>query len=273
MMRVCLIALFAPDLAVPAEISAVTNTFSAAGWMVHIADASRRGLRDALGDGPFDLAWFAGHAGEDGFALADGVWPPAECGRWLLAVRARMLVANTCFSAEHVLRIQQIANVDVVATIRPTGVEDGDAQETALFLARALVESSDLAAATRQASANGQLQYRFFPGGADSMAQSMRASDGQAQDDVAALVRAIKGDPFTGSPGLIATVATLVATVQALTASIDGYRATTDARLAALEQQREQRLVISPRVLVLLLTSAVVLALLMLALIVRLGGA
>lgn len=72
---------------------------------------------------------------------------------------------------------------------------------------------------------------------------------------------------------MIATVATLVATVQALTASIDGYRAATDARLAALEQQREQRVAMSPRALMLMLASAVVLASLMLALIVRLGGA
>jgi hypothetical protein len=271
-MRVCLIALFAPDLTVPTEISDVANTFSAAGWTVHIADASRRGLRAALDDGPYDLAWFAGHAGEDGFALSDAVWRPAECGRWLLAVRAWMLVANACFSAEHVLRIQQVANVDVVATIVPSGVEDGDAAETALFLARALVESSNLATATHQASAAGQLQYRFFPG--DSMTQSGRATgDGQAQDDVAALVRAIRGDPFTGSPGLIATVATLVITVQALTASIDGYRSATDLRLAALERQREQRVAMSPRALLLLLASALVLASLMLALIVRLGGA
>lgn len=271
-MRVCLIALFAPDLAVPAEVGDVANTFSAAGWMVHIADASRRGLRDALEDGPFDLAWFAGHGDGEGLALADGVWRPAECGRWLVAVRAWMFVANACFSAEHVVRIQQIANVDMVATIAPSGVEDGEAVDAALFLARALVESSDLAAATRQASAAGQLQYRFFPCG-DSMAQSMRAGDGQAQDDVAALVRAIRGDTFTGTPGLIATVATLVTTVQALTASIDGYRAATDARLAALEQQREQRVAMSPRALMLMLASAVVLASLMLALIVRLGGA
>lgn len=55
-------------------------------------------------------------------------------------------------------------------------------------------------------------------------------------EDVAALIRALRGDEFTGSPGLIATVTTLSANVAALAKSIEAYRADTDVRLEALER-------------------------------------
>jgi hypothetical protein len=265
-MRVCVIASGAGDLPDAAtEIQEVANTLGAAGHAVHLAAATRAGLRTALAASPFDLVWFAGHASAAGLALDDGVWSAVECGRWLAAVRAWSLVLNACFSAEHVVVIQQIADVDVVATIAPAGVEDAAAGDSALFLARALVESDNLAEATRRASANGQLQYRFFPCG-DAMAQSTRPD--QAHEDVAALVRAIKGDPFTGTPGLIATVASLVGSVGALTQSIESHRSATDARLRALEDYHERRVALSPRAMVL----AALMFALIFVLIIRLGG-
>lgn len=273
-MRVCVIAPATAELDTPAEVQAVANVFSAARWVVRITEGSRRGLREALFAGRFDLVWFAGHGGPDGFALIDGVWKPAEVGRWLSAVQAWGLIANACFSAEHVMAIQRVADVDVVATIAPDGVADDEAAEAALFLATALVETGDLAQATRAASANGALQYRFFPGGGDSMA--VRSADEQAQhDDLAALVGVFKGDPRTGQPGLVATLNALSLRVEAMTAVIEQYQASTNARLDALE--RAQRLggqvSMSPRVASLMLGSSLLLIILMFWILVRLGGA
>lgn len=235
-MRVCLIVPLAADLAaLPGELQDVVNVFSGAGHQVHLAEPSREGLRAALRaslpKAPFDLVWFAGHGAADGLLLADGPISPVEVGRWLAAVDASALVANACYSAQHVAIIQSVAPVDVVATLGPAG--DDEAAATALYLARELVGSGDLAAATRAASANGQLAYRFFPRVTEAGA-AMRADT--THEDVAALIRALRGDEFTGSPGLIATVTTLSANVAALAKSIEAYRADTDVRLEALER-------------------------------------
>jgi hypothetical protein len=261
------------ELAIPAEMQDVANTFSAAGHVVRITPASRQGLREAMYAGTFEMVWFAGHGGSDGLVLADGVWRPVDCGRWLVAVGAWALVMNACFSAEHVMAIQQVADVDVVATIAVAGVEDDAAAETALYLARAYVESNSLMAATQQASAGGQIQYRFFPSGRMT-GSTQRATDEQAHQDVAALVRVFRGDPVSGAPGLMATLNTLATKLDALATAFDAYRVSTEARLDALERaQRGQQVVMSPRMASLLLGLSVIVITLMFWLLVRLGGA
>lgn len=274
-MKVCLIAPAASDLDIPTELQDVVNTFSAAAHVIRIADASRRGLREAMYAGTFDMVWFAGHSGAEGFELGDGIWKPAEMGRWLVAIGAWSLVLNSCFSAEHVLMIQQVADVDVVATIAPAGVDDAVAAETALYLARALVESHDLSRATRLASANGQLQYRFFPSGGRDMTSMTRAEE-QAHEDVAALVQVFKGDPRTGQPGLVATLNTMAQRMDALSKSFDAYRESTERRLEALERWQRTgggQVQMSPRIASMLVAMSVILITLMFWLIVRLGGA
>lgn len=272
-MRICLIAPMTSDLAIPGEIQEVANTFSEAGHMVRITPASRQGLRDAMYAGTFEMIWFAGHGGDEGFGLADGIWKPVDCGRWLAAVGAWSFVANACFSAEHVQTIQQIADVDIVATIAPAGVEDTVAAETALYLARALVETNSLAQATQRASAGGQLQYRYFPSG--RMNGTQRAADEQAHQDTAALVRLFRGDPATGQPGLVATLNTLAAKLDVLAAAFDAYRVSTEARLDALEKAQRigQQVSMSPRMASSLMLVSFLMIVLMFALILRLGGA
>lgn len=275
-MRVCVVAPVGGDLeAAPAEVLAVANMFSAARWVVRMVEASRRGLREVLYAGRVDLVWLVGHAGPEGFELADGVWSPAEAGRWLAAVGAQALVANTCFSAEHVVALQRVADVDVVATVAPGGVTDAEAVETAVFLAGALVECGDLAEATRVASANGALQYRFFPGGGKQrMAMSGREREEQTGEDLAALVTVFRGDPRTGQPGLVATLNALSLKIESLSLAIEQYQAVTNARLDALEraQKAGQQVAMSPRVAGTMLASSLVLILLMFWLLVRLGG-
>lgn len=273
-MRICLIAPMTSDLAIPAEVQDVANTFSEAGHTVRIAAAARQGLREAMYAGTFQLVWFAGHSGAEGFALADGIWRPVECGRWLVAVGAWSLVVNACFSAEHVMTIQQIADVDIVATIAPAGVEDTVAAETALYLARAFVETNSLAQATQRASAGGQLQYRYFPSGRMTQG-TQRAAEEQAHQDVAALVKVFRGDPITGTPGLVATLNALASKLDTLATAFDAYRASTEARLDALEkaQRTGGQVQMSPRMASLLMILSVMMIVLMFWILVRLGGA
>jgi len=272
-MRICLIAPMTSDLAIPGEMQEVANTFSEAGHMVRITPASRQGLRDAMYAGTFEMIWFAGHGGAEGFALEDGIWRPVDCGRWLAAVGAWSFVANACFSAEHVQTIQQIADVDIVATIAPAGVEDDTAADTALFLARAFVETNSLSQATQRASAGGQIQYRYFPSG--RMNGTQRAADEQAHQDTAALVRLFRGDPLTGQPGLVATLNALAAKLDVLATAFDAYRVSTEARLDALEKAMRvgQQVSMSPRIASALLISSFLLIVLMFWVLVRLGGA
>ena len=273
-MRICLIAPMTSDLAIPGEMQEVANTFSEAGHMVRITPASRQGLRDAMYAGTFEMVWFAGHSGDEGFGLADGIWKPVDCGRWLAAVGAWSFVANACFSAEHVQTIQQIANVDIVATIAPAGVEDDTAADTALFLARAFVETNSLSQATQRASAGGQIQYRYFPSGRMN-GSTQRAADEQVHQDTAALVRLFRGDPATGQPGLVATLNTLAAKLDVLAAAFDAYRVSTEARLDALEKAQRigQQVSMSPRMASSLMLVSFLMIVLMFALILRLGGA
>lgn len=275
-MRVCLIAPASSDLDIPGEVQDVANTFSEAGHVVRITRAERRDLRDAMRSGEFGLVWFAGHSGPEGFELADGaIWHPIEVGRWLVAVSAWSFVANACFSAEHVMAIQAIADVDVVATIAPDGVTDDVAAETALFLAQAYVDSDDLVKATRIASAGGKLQYRFFPGNGAGMTSTTTRADEQAHEDVAALVQLFKGDPRTGQPGLVATLNTMAQRMDIMSKSFDAYRQSTEARLDALERGQRQggQVIMSPRVASLLLGMSILLVVLMFWVLVRLGGA
>ena len=273
-MRICLIAPMTSDLAIPGEMQEVANTFSEAGHMVRITPASRQGLRDAMYAGVFEMAWFAGHSGDEGFGLADGIWKPVDCGRWLAAVGAWSFVANACFSAEHVQTIQQIADVDIVATIAPAGVEDDTAADTALFLARAFVETNSLSQATQRASAGGQIQYRYFPSGRMNGSTQI-AADEQVHQDVAALVKVFRGDPITGQPGLVATLNTLASKFDTLATAFDAYRASTEARLDALEkaQRTGGQVQMSPRMASLLMILSVVMIVLMFWVLVRLGGA
>ena len=104
----------------PREVQTIANELSANGWIVRLCisgDASRAGLMAAAGEGDVDLAWFGLHSGPDGFALSDGVWPPAQLGTWLRNVNACDVVLNSCYSIEHVDAIQRAAAIWVIVAV------------------------------------------------------------------------------------------------------------------------------------------------------------
>ena len=224
-MRAVIVA--AGDLdSLPAEVQAVANILSAAGWTVRLcigADASRAGLLAAAGEGDVDLAWFGLHSGADGFALSDGVWPPAQLGTWLRNVNACDCVLNSCYSIEHVDAIQRAADsVGVACTINPAGVDDALAWQVGVHLARAYAVTEDLRSSVQWASGAGSLAYRFIPAAADAAAGGIRggrmAMDEGAgiREDLRLLMQAVQGDGRTGAPGLLPRVAALQASFDAM---------------------------------------------------------
>jgi len=239
-MRAVLVA--AGDLAdLPAEVQTVTNTLSAAGWTVRLAigaDASRAGLLAAAGEGDVDLAWFGLHSSADGFALSDGVWPPAQLGTWLRNVNACDCVLNSCFSIEHVDAIQRAADsVGVACTINPAGVDDALAWQVGVHLARAYAVTEDLRSSVQWASGAGSLAYRFIPPAAAAAVGGIRggrmAMDDSVgiREDLRLLMQAVQGDGRTGTPGLLPRVAALQASFDAMATEQRQWR----------EEQREWR--------------------------------
>ena len=104
---------------------------------------------------------------------------------------------------------------------------------------------------------------------------TQRAADEQVHQDVAALVKVFRGDPITGQPGLVATLNTLASKFDTLATAFDAYRASTEARLDALEkaQRTGGQVQMSPRMASLLMILSVVMIVLMFWVLVRLGGA
>lgn len=232
----------------PAEIQTVANVLSAAGWTVRLcigADASRAGLLAAAGEGDVDLAWFGLHSSVEGFALSDGVWPPAQLGTWLRNVNACDCVLNSCFSVEHVDAIQRAADsVGVACTINPAGVDDALAWQVGVHLARAYAVTEDLRSSVQWASGAGSLAYRFIPAAADAAAGGIRggrmAMDESAgiREDLRLLMQAVQGDGRTGAPGLLPRVAALQASFDAMVVEQRQWR----------DEQREWRADVERRI-------------------------
>lgn len=183
-----------------AEVQAVANEFSGAGWTVRLLlgnDASRAGLLQAA-EKRFDFAWLGMHSGADGFGLADGIMPPAEIGQWLQHIGAKFAALNSCFSAEHVSAIQRAApSLAITATIDPGGVAQDQAWSTGVYLARDFVECGDLQSATDTASGFGSIQYRYFP----AVGRARRTVNND-QDLIRQITEALAGSALTGEPGL-----------------------------------------------------------------------
>jgi hypothetical protein len=222
----------------PAEIQTVANVLSAAGWTVRLCigpDATRAGLMAAAGEGDVDLAWFGLHSSADGFALSDGVWPPAQLGVWLRNVNACDCVLNTCYSIEHVEAIQRAADgVGIACTINPAGVDDALAWQVGVYLARAYAVTEELRSSVQWASGAGSLAYRYVPPAAAGGIRGGRmATDESAgiREDLRLLMQAVQGDGRTGAPGLLPRVADLQQSFNAMVVEQRQWR----------EEQREWR--------------------------------
>jgi len=231
----------------PHEVQAVTNTLSAAGWTVRLCvggDASVAGLLVAAGEGDYRLAWFGVHSSPDGFALADGPLPPSQLGVWLRNINARDCVLNACYSVEHVDAIQRAADVDVACTVAPGGVDDREAWAWGVYAVRAYVQMGDLRQAVEQASGMGTLQYRYIPCSA-GWGRVGRMPPDRIEEQLASLLRAVRGDTENGTPGLAQQMRELQAMLLVIQNEQRQWRESVDARLRALETGRP--VMVAPR--------------------------
>lgn len=264
-MRIAIIATGADLAHIPAEAQELTNVWSRAGAeIVLIAglQATRQALQRAVRPA-IDRFWLAAHIGEQGIDLADGVLTIPELAQWIGMSHAGEGVLNGCGSAQHVSTLQRFANVDLAASIHED-LDDEAARITAGYLAQAWIETGSLEEAARRATANGAIEFHFYPAPrrARSMAPPITPDEAQTQPapaDLGAkvdkLIGTIQGDPAWNQPGLIPTLNALRGefaefrhadaeyrrqdtawkdSIEDEIASIKGQRAQTNPRLVAL---------------------------------------
>ena len=240
-MRIVIFVPFSDLPALPAEAMAVVNRLSAAGNVVHLVqgdEATLAGMHRTLSSGPFDIAWFGTHSNAQGFLFSGGeVVPAAQIGQFLSVARISGVVLNSCFSIEHVDTLQRAANVDVVATIDPAGLNDTLGWATAVYLADGIASTGNLREACRLASANGMVQYRFIPSGAPHATGSSRTVENELRDIVTQLVNAIQGNSFSRTPGILEELRQLSFKFDAYMSQDAEWKSKMEARLTKLEQR------------------------------------
>lgn len=264
-----------PDLpSLPSEAQEVVNVLSAAGWVVTLMQepVTRLELWRMFDRAQYALGWVGTHSGADGWALSNEILPPDVLGNFVQLGGVTDLVLNSCFSAQHVRTIQARAQTcNVVATIDPGGIDDRAAWSAALFLVRRFVRSGDL----RQAI-DKEEQYRWFPAPALGVGGAM---DNEALRRLEAtterLVRALQGDEFSRTPGLIAAMQALQNEMRDYVRSDAEWKRKTEERIEAIEERQEQgRVVVMPWRMALTWALTVIVFILMIALATRLlaGG-
>lgn len=204
-MRIAIIAAGADLAQIPAEAQQLTNIWSSAGAEVVLLagpQATRTALQQATRP-PLDRFWIAAHMGDQGIALADGVLTIPELAQWIAMSHAEAGVLNGCNSAVHVATIQRFADVDLAAAIQED-LDDERAAITAGYLAQAWSETGDLEQAARLATANGAIEYRFYPAARRPAAMQQNDPDhSELVAKVEKLIFALQGDPRWGHTGLI----------------------------------------------------------------------
>lgn len=156
-----------------------------------------------------DVIWIGAHSTPDGWMIDDGVFTAREL-LWLAkSVNASDIILNTCYSVQFVDTLKNTANV--VATIDKDGVSDDDAWSIALYFGNALVQYDSVQAAYDNVVSGSGTQYQFFPKRivSDRLVGKMQDNELQVAelaDVVEKLTRALQGDPFSKTPGLIETM-------------------------------------------------------------------
>lgn len=110
--------------------------------------------------GGYDLLWFAGHSGDDGLEMSDGILSADVLTQFLLD-EGTALFLNSCSSLLVALHVNQELRSDVIATIGD--VEDIRAYQTGVLFARMLAKGYGLRRAFDESNTSFS-QYVFLPG-------------------------------------------------------------------------------------------------------------
>ena len=212
----CLVLASSETNTMRSEVQELVNILSGAKFVVKIlnVNVSSLELYRSIGSEPIDLVWVTSHAGPQGFLFGAICISAEELGLFLAQVKSRDVVLNACHTEEHVVTIQREANTNILATIKPS-IIDETAWLYALYLAREFSKTGVLEEAYLEVISNANSEYRWFPAprrklGRSGMSEQkdagmeeLRNSIRQIEGTVSKLVVALQGDPWTGQDGLI----------------------------------------------------------------------
>jgi ABC-type multidrug transport system fused ATPase/permease subunit len=221
----------------PNEVQELTNILGEIYSVKILQDpVSRSTLQNLLNTRDlFELVMVGAHADQSGIVLSQNeIISASEFGNFLLEIGARQVVLNACATSIHALTIQQIIpDVDIIASIGPT-IDDGVAWASALYFARALVRLGDFKEAYFQVMAS--TPYRLFPSRKSSQMSTRNEIDVQAlAQSVEALTRALQGDQFSKTSGLIEMMRSHQIQLQKYIESDEEVKKQTNDRLTRLE--------------------------------------
>ena len=242
-MQKCLM-LASTDLAkMPSEAQEIVNHLNGHGYQVQLlqSEVTSLELYRALQEGPFALVWIASHSEANGFSFEGNVISPVELGQFLQEAQARDLVLNNCFSIEHVNTIQDIANVNIIATL--AAVEDSKAWTSALYLAKSLTRTGNLQAAYRVMLSSGNSLYRWFPAlkvaKVEAVVEETRVERtdriARLEHSIEQVMRVISGDEFSHATGLLSAVDDLRKSINTHVQSDEQWKRETEIRIRVLE--------------------------------------
>lgn len=248
----------------PSEAQEIINILDRDSYKVHLlqSNVSSLELYRTLERGPFTLVWVACHSGEAGFQFGGTIIAPNELGQFLEEAQAENLVLNSCFSAQHVNIIQEICNVNVVATINPT-VDDSVAWSSALYLASALRRTGSLYEAYRSILSGKGSQYRWFP--ALRSRKGVMVNDAEPnlqklEKTLERIAHIMYGDQILHAPGLIQVVDELRNAIKEHIESDEKWKRETEVRMRILEASSPGNTIVLTRQTVRLLLTFLIIA-------------
>lgn len=159
----------------------------------------------------YKVIWFAAHGDDQGIRIGADMLDVATITPLLQESSAELVFINTCSSERLGEQIYAECQIPVICTVAEA--DDILAYATGRRFARALVRcEGDYLRAFELSRPGGNRLYRYIPNmyalnRGRKMAQ--QPPQPELKDQVEALVRALTGDRFSGSPGLVAELASL----------------------------------------------------------------
>lgn len=218
----------------PAEGEEVINLLSANDYKIRrLTMYTPLELYRAMDGGPFDIVWVGCHSSEQGFLIGNNVLSPTELGLFLRETHCQDTFLNSCFSAQFVDTIQKYATgTAVLATIQPA-IPDDQAWVYALYFCKAFVRTKSLEKAYNEVLSGGRTYYYWFP----ARDKDLDSGEQAMPDTLSQLTRAIKGDPFTGTPGILETLKQIQLAVETQARAQQTFQTTMETRLGDMEER------------------------------------
>ncbi len=180
-----------------------------------------------------DVLWFAAHGGTvnsaPGIELVDGWLEAWTISAIVKSFSVPFVYLNSCTSADVALQIINDSTARIVCTL--SEINDDTAMAAATLFARRLAEHGDFERAYTETKPIGNNNYRILGTGNSTMSQP------DTSRQLADILRALTGDPFIGTPGLILQVSLISQRVDTLIAESKAAALTQTSAQRAIEQR------------------------------------